>query len=188
MHRSRRPLRSLLLVAAGVLALAVPAVGAVAAPPGPAGPPDGTRGAEAIARLGDRLPEVATEHGMSATRLRDLLRTDDTLFVDATDRLFYVRPEAPQRARTDRGDATASGRRQATVSWTDNASDETGFVVEVQKQRGNGSWGDQGSVQVGANTTSTTIDAGRGTFRFVVRAINGDGSSPGATSNVVDLG
>ncbi len=83
--------------------------------------------------------------------------------------------------------ATESSRRTATVSWTDNSSNETGFTVEVQKQRGNGSWSDQGIVQVGANTTSTDISAGRGTYRFIVRAVNGDGTSAGATSNPVDL-
>nr|WP_274388134.1 PKD domain-containing protein [Salsipaludibacter albus] len=83
--------------------------------------------------------------------------------------------------------ATESGRREATVSWTDNATNETGFVVELEKQRGNGSWGEQGTVQVGANTTSTVVSGGRGTYRFVVRAVNGDGSSAGVTSNVVEL-
>ncbi len=83
--------------------------------------------------------------------------------------------------------ATPSGRRAATVGWTDDSSNETGFTIEVEKQRRNTSWRSLGSVSVAANTTSTTVSAGRGTFRFVVRAVNDAGASAGVTSNEVDL-
>lgn len=105
----------------------------------------------------------------------------DSVTITATDTNAGP-PAAPSNATPSQ-----SARRTASVSWSDNSSNETGFTIEVQKQRGNGSWASQGSEQVGANTTSTAIRAGRGTHRFIVRAVNGDGTSAGATSNAVDL-
>jgi len=49
-------------------------------------------GEAAIARLGDRLPEVARVNGLSEAALRNHFREDATLKVDATDRLLYVEP------------------------------------------------------------------------------------------------
>lgn len=115
---------------------------------------------------------VTDDDGASGTDTVTITVTDDT----------GGPPAAPSNVT-----ATGAGRRAATVTWNDNSDDETGFTIDVQKQRGNGSWNDQGAVAVGANTTSATISAGRGSYRFVVRAVNGAGSSTGATSNVVDL-
>lgn len=47
---------------------------------------------EAISKLGNRLPAVARKHGKSAEELRRLLREDETLFLDQTDRLLYIDP------------------------------------------------------------------------------------------------
>ena len=54
--------------------------------------PDVAQGEAAIAALGNRLPAVANENAMSAEDLRKLLLRDESLWVDATDKLFYVEP------------------------------------------------------------------------------------------------
>lgn len=91
-------------------------------------------------------------------------------------------PPAPSEAT-----ATEAGRRLVTISWTDNADDEDGFTVEVQKRRGRSRWTSQGSVQVGPDTTSVTTSVARGTHRFLVRAVNDGGASAPATSNSIRL-
>src|SRR5688572_24112938 len=48
------------------------------------------RGADAVAFLGDRLPEVAAEHRMSARRLADELRSSPTLAVDEEDNVIHL--------------------------------------------------------------------------------------------------
>ena len=48
------------------------------------------RGQAAINALADRLPEVAAWYHMKAEKLRQLLETDSTLWVDTAGRLFYA--------------------------------------------------------------------------------------------------
>jgi len=48
------------------------------------------RGQEAINKLSERLPAIASKHGKSANELRQLLLEDTTLRVDDSDRLVYV--------------------------------------------------------------------------------------------------
>jgi hypothetical protein len=89
------------VVAAGVvLAVTWSSVAALATPPVDDDGDLGSvldrprRGEDALARLGDRLPAVAALNGMRADDVRDHLRSDETLWVDPTGRLFYVEPEA----------------------------------------------------------------------------------------------
>jgi hypothetical protein len=63
---------------------ASPAVAAVGRAP--------LRGTAAIARLDDRIDDVAARHHMSEHKLEHLLRTDPTLGVDANEQLFYTEP------------------------------------------------------------------------------------------------
>ena len=67
-------------------------------------PPDWVGGRAAVARLGGRLPAVASRNSLSAAKLRSNLLHDETLFVDADNHLLYVDPPAPlaQRTRSDR--------------------------------------------------------------------------------------
>lgn len=77
--------------------------------------------------------------------------------------------------------ASDIGSGRAMVSWADNSSNETGFVIERQPAFVNG------PVTVGANSTSFVDQTGNGTFRFRVRAVNGAGPSdftPWASANV----
>ena len=49
-------------------------------------------GSAAVARLGDRIADVAAKHGHRGDELRDELLEDPTLKVDSTDSLLYVEP------------------------------------------------------------------------------------------------
>jgi hypothetical protein len=65
-----------------------------------------------------------------------------------------------------------------TVSWSDNSGDESGFEVQREKKGNGNKCGSTTTVaNVGANVTSTTDAPGTGTFRYRVRAYNGNGSS-----------
>ncbi len=65
--------------------------GSAGARQGPASAPTGiTRGQAAITTLGDRLPDVATEYGLSVDELGRLFLNDHTLHVGRTGELFYV--------------------------------------------------------------------------------------------------
>ncbi|NHA68536.1 hypothetical protein [Phycicoccus flavus] len=89
-HRSARPgpLRPGTVLAA--LALA-PLALALAAPTTAAAPPEKpfVGGRASVARLGDRLPAVARENGMSRAQLRAALLADRTLKVDRSLQLAY---------------------------------------------------------------------------------------------------
>ena len=56
------------------------------------------RGAVAIDQLGDRLPEVARDYGLSTAGLRSLLLEDETLAIDSSDQLLYFDVLAPGEA------------------------------------------------------------------------------------------
>jgi poly(hydroxyalkanoate) depolymerase family esterase len=76
--------------------------------------------------------------------------------------------------------ATASSSSQINLSWSDNASDETGYVVERSTSSGSGF---VSVATLGANVTSfsNTGLAASTTYFYRVRASNGAGSS--ANSN-----
>lgn len=65
----------------------------------------------------------------------------------------------------------------AIVSWTDNSNDETGFEIERQKQRKNGSWAGSPSLTTDAGVTAIVDQAGTGTFQYRVRALGVAGQS-----------
>ena len=52
--------------------------------------PENARGANAIAALGNRLPEVAAFYGKSPQQLRDVFRADPSLWVNPQGELFYA--------------------------------------------------------------------------------------------------
>lgn len=62
--------------------------------------PDAARGEHAIDRLGDAIGDVAAINDMSVAALAHLLRTDRTIWVHPTGRLFAVDP-APSHIGTD---------------------------------------------------------------------------------------
>ncbi len=81
-------------------------------------------------------------------------------------------PDAPSGVT-----ATDNANGTATVSWSDNSSNETGFELERQKMRKNGSWTLATTLAAGANVTQITDASGTGTFRYRVRAVNAVGAS-----------
>lgn len=81
-------------------------------------------------------------------------------------------PDAPSNpAASDNGDGTA------TITWVDNSSNETGFELERQKQRKNGSWSGSTILSVGVDVTGMTDASGAGTFQYRVCAVNSVGAS-----------
>lgn len=82
--------RALGLACAGLIAIGATSV-AQARPPFPALNLAGeSRGEAAVQALGSRLPDVAAHYGISAERLRTILRKDASSRLDARGRLFYV--------------------------------------------------------------------------------------------------
>lgn len=77
------------LAAAGLITSQA-ALATVAAPVDPF-----TRGQAAIQQLGDRLPSVAQQYGLSTVELQRLFQEDSTLAVDAAGRLAYIDVAAP---------------------------------------------------------------------------------------------
>jgi len=107
---SRRAWRArlLTLLAAFGLALATPTGLAQPAPVAPqARPtfpsfslPERAQGEQAIARLANRLPEVAAWYGMSAAQFTNMMRFDRTAWLDRRGRVFFeeevqLPPQAP---------------------------------------------------------------------------------------------
>ena len=73
-------------------------------------PPDWVGGRAGPARLGGRLPAVASRNSLSAAQLRSTLLHDESLFVDADNHLIYVDPPVPPAQRMRR-DSTQTRRR-----------------------------------------------------------------------------
>jgi hypothetical protein len=63
------------------------------------------------------------------------------------------------------------GGGRAMVTWIDNSSDESGFVLERTPQFAGG------DTSIGANTSSFIDQSGNGTFSYRVKAVNSAGSS-----------
>jgi hypothetical protein len=88
------------------------------ASPGSADAPAGDRarhGEDAVRALGERLPAVARAHQTSAAVLRERLRSDATLWVDADDALLYV-DEAPRAGSEEvAGPGTGTGAAPASA-------------------------------------------------------------------------
>lgn len=65
----------------------------------------------------------------------------------------------------------------ATVQWTDNSNNESGFQIWQQTKSKNGTWNGNTYYSVGQNITSAIVRSGTGTFRYSVRARNTTGDS-----------
>lgn len=90
-------------------------------------------------------------------------------------------PATPSNLR-----ATAISETEASLTWTDNANNETGFAVEL---RSGGTFQEIGSVS--ANSTGATIEslAPNTNYVFRIRARNGSGSSsPSNEASATTLG
>lgn len=80
-----------------------------------------------------------------------------------------------------------------TVQWTDNASNETGFELRRCIQSGKGRTAtctyDGWSATAGTNATSysSSVKPASGSYRFEVRAVNGNGPSAWAESGNVSI-
>ena len=70
--------------------------------------PRSPRGEQAIAQLGDRLPDVARAYGLQPEELRELFRSDNTLSVDSNGELYYVDIPFPNDAELSKAEALLS--------------------------------------------------------------------------------
>ncbi len=107
----------------------------------------------------------------------------DSILVTVTDPQVATPPSAPT-------DVSATASADAvTVSWVDNAVDETGFEVVREFLHKNGQW--RGTTVVGTVGPDTTTfdDTGvsTGSYRYLVRAVNGAGSTDSQWSARVDV-
>jgi hypothetical protein len=130
-------------------------------------------GSAAIARLSDRLPQVAARHGWSADKLEKMLATDSTLSVVPGDALVYTEPALEIDAPVE--DATV-------VAQADDDTDEFALHSRPGSNRviyldfdgetlpGNGGWGSYlGSADCWAGPFNT--DGNAGTFDTSERAV-----------------
>jgi hypothetical protein len=87
-------------------------------------------------------------------------------------------PEIPPAAPTGLAAADAGNERDVTLTWTDNADNETGFRVERQAQGAvYGTWGATTTLTAAANATVLTDSPGAGTYQYRLAATNGAGES-----------
>jgi hypothetical protein len=90
--------------------LTASSLGLLVEAPAGARPPDlphTAHGQQAIRLLGDQLDEAAALNGWSAAKLRDVLRTDPTAWVDTDGRVFYVEPVATANGPSSIGEGVA---------------------------------------------------------------------------------
>jgi subtilisin family serine protease len=81
-------------------------------------------------------------------------------------------PAAPSNlAAADNADGTA------TVTWSDNADNESLYELQREEQHRNGRFRNATTISLPADTTSHTDATGQGTFRYRVRAVNDAGQS-----------
>ncbi|MFZ9916276.1 MAG: S8 family serine peptidase, partial [Phycisphaerales bacterium] len=98
------------------------------------------------------------------------LTTVSTVVITVND-ASAVPPAAPS------GVSVTGGVGSATVRWTDNSSNETGFEIKRQTRTGN-SWSAETVVgTVGADVTQFVNSVAAGKHRYSVRAVNASGAS-----------
>jgi len=98
-------------------------------------------------------------------------------------KVAVVAPPPPAIPAAPTALATSVVRRTARLTWTANASNETGFYVDRAKVNNNGTLGDWAAVAtLGANTASFSQAVVKGNCAYRVRAYNAGGT---ASSNEV---
>ena len=109
--------------------------------------------------------------------------TSHTLFVKAvncsgtstgTSVTFTTAPAKPSGLT-----ATASGSSTINLAWTDNSSDETGFIIQQRSPSGSGSWSTIHTTGAGATSYSVTGLTASTNYGFRVAATR---TSPSGTS------
>jgi subtilisin family serine protease len=73
--------------------------------------------------------------------------------------------------------ATNNGKGSATVNWTDESENESGFHIQREKQNPAGKWTGTTILNADKNQESYTDSPGAGTYRYRVRSFNDAGNS-----------
>lgn len=76
--------------------------------------------------------------------------------------------------------ATATSSTQINLAWTDNSSDETGFIIQQRSPSGSGSWSTIHTTSAGATSYSVTSLSASTSYGFRVAATR---TSPSGTSD-----
>ncbi|HYC00358.1 MAG TPA: fibronectin type III domain-containing protein [Candidatus Limnocylindrales bacterium] len=94
---------------------------------------------------------------------------------------FTTLPNAPTAPTI--GATTGITSSGATINWTDNSSDETGFQIQVETPSGAGNWTNANTSPAAANATSLAIGglSSSTEYRPRVRASNAGGDSAWST-------
>ncbi|BBL58573.1 PKD domain-containing protein [Methylomonas koyamae] len=79
-------------------------------------------GQAAIEALGDQLPAVAEQYGMSAERLQSILRTDTSAWIDQSGHLLYIDSEHEQTVMPDNRITEVNRANAATAAGIDTFS------------------------------------------------------------------
>lgn len=109
--------------------------------------------------------------------------TDDLTNTSAIDDFLVADLVTGPAAPTSLSGTESSGN--INLTWTDNASDETGFVLE--RKRGGGNYYQIATPAANATSASDTdVDPGY-TYTYRIKAVNGGGSSTYATSSGVAM-
>lgn len=79
--------------------------------------------------------------------------------------------------------ATASSATAVSLTWADNSSNETGFLIE--RKTGSGAYSQIASVSAGVNAYSDTTVSGGTSYTYRVRATNAGGNSTYSNTSAV---
>jgi hypothetical protein len=105
---------------------------------------DAVNGIDAVAVLGDRLPDLARRHGMAPADLAALLQSDSTLWLDADDRLVYIDTAIPGVQLAPAGNPVALAGielEDAFLLQTDPGADRTIYLDFDGHHSFNNAWG-----------------------------------------------
>jgi hypothetical protein len=149
-----------------------PTAGPDSAPSAPGTKPGSVRGAEAIARLGERLDEVAARNGLAAAHLRAILADDTSAHLDGADQLFYVEPAptATELAAAEAVEAEAP-TGQTSSSMSDPATTDA-FALHSRPEASRTIYLDWN----GHTTTGTSWNSLKGIDPIVSAPFDVDGS------------
>lgn len=127
------------------------------------------RGRKAIRELGDRLPAAAARNDLPPARLRSLLRTDSSVWVDPQGSLYYVDPvyhDGDEQESSATPAPAASSSQVAPLSETfalhSNPGASKTILLDFDGASVTGSWWNTGDMPLASGTHPAWDPAGDG--------------------------